>query len=140
MRYWEASALVPVLLEQAQTRQMLRRLDEDPGVITWMWTRVELAAAVERLSREGKLSRTERRDSLDRVAELAANWDEVIDIAAVRTRAIALLGRHQLRAADAAHLSAALWAADDDPSTLEFVCLDRRLAEAAEREGLRVRT
>jgi predicted nucleic acid-binding protein len=117
---------------------MLRRLDEDQVVITWAWTRVELAGAVERVSREGKLSRSERRASLDRLIEMATNWDEVIDMAAVRTRALALLGRHSLRAADAAHLGAALWAAKDDPSTLEFVCLDRRLADAAEREGLRV--
>ena len=98
----------------------------------------ELAGAIERLAREGRLSRSERRASLDRLLEIARDWDEAIDVAAVRTRALALLSRHSLRAADAAHLGAALWAADDEPSTLDFVCLDRRLAEAAEREGFRV--
>ena len=117
---------------------MLRRLDEDPVVITWAWTRVELAGAVERVTREGKLSWNQRRASIDRLTELATHWDEVVDLAAVRTRAIALLSRHALRAGDAGQLGAALWAAGEDPSLLEFVCLDRRLADAAEREGLRV--
>jgi uncharacterized protein len=51
---------------------------------------------------------------------------------------MALLGRHPLRAADAAQVAAALLIAPSDPSQLTFVCLDARLAEAAEREGLRI--
>jgi predicted nucleic acid-binding protein len=138
VRYWDASALVPLLLEESRSKEMRRRLSEDAVVVTWVWTRVELASAVERLTREGKLSRLERRATLDRIVEHAGDWDEVLDVIAVRSRATALLGRHPLRAADAAHLAAALWVADDDPSGLEFVSLDQRLAQAAEREGLRV--
>jgi uncharacterized protein len=119
---------------------MRRLLDGDMGVVTWVWTRVELTSAVERLTREGKLSRLERRASLDRIFEHASVWDEVVDVVAVRSRAAALLARHPLRAADAAHLAAALWVANDDPSSLEFVSLDQRLAQAAEREGLRALT
>ena len=73
-----------------------------------------------------------------RFDRLAAAWDEVSDLIAVRARALGLLARHDLRAADAAQLGAALLAAEDDPASLEFVCLDQRLADAADREGLRV--
>jgi len=45
---------------------------------------------------------------------------------------------HPLRAADALQLSAAIVAADGDPSSLELVTLDRRLAEAAMLEGFPV--
>jgi hypothetical protein len=72
--------------------------------------------------------------------ELAKSWDEVVDLFAVRARALSLLARHDLRAADAAQLGAALLAAEDHPASLTFVCLDDRLAAAAEREGLRVLT
>jgi hypothetical protein len=65
-------------------------------------------------------------------------WDEVEDLAAVRSRAMALLSRHPLRAAEAAQLGAALLAAEADPSSMTFVCLDEPLALAAEREGFRV--
>ena len=80
----------------------------------------------------------QRRQCLDGFANLARRWDEVVDLFATRSRAVALLARHSLRAADAAQLAAALLVAEDDPAGLEFVCLDERLAVAAEREGLRV--
>jgi predicted nucleic acid-binding protein len=112
-------------------------LSEDPSIVTWAWTRVELASAVERRVRQGELSRDQRRGALSLFDELAEAWDEVVDLVAVRARALALLARHDLRAADAAQLGAALLAAEQDPSALTFVCFDERLVAAAEREGLR---
>ncbi len=138
MRYWDASALVPLVVAEERTREVRGWLAEDPSVVTWAWTRVELASAVERRAREGALSRSERRTVLDRFDEFAAAWDEVVDLFAVRARARALLARHPLRAADAAQLGAALLVAEDDPASATFVCLDDRLALAAEREGMRV--
>ena len=138
MKYWDTSALVPLLVDEARSDDMERLRGRDPRIITWGWTRVEIAAALARRSRDGGLSGTRRREALDRFAVLADSWNEVSDLIAVRTRAFALVGRHPLRAADAAHLGAALWVAGDDPSSLEFVCIDGRLADAAEREGLRV--
>ncbi|HVR29877.1 MAG TPA: type II toxin-antitoxin system VapC family toxin [Thermoanaerobaculia bacterium] len=138
MRYWDASALVPLVVREASSDRARRWLEEDAAIVTWAWTRVELAGAVERQVRAGALSRQERREHLSRFEELAHYWHEVVDLLAVRARALALLARHPLRAADAAQLAAALLASEDDPSTLPFVCLDERLAEAAEREGLLV--
>ena len=62
------------------------------------------------------------------------------EVLAVRARADALLARHPLRAADAGQLGAALLAREEPADALTFVCLDRRLSLAAEREGLRVAT
>ena len=138
MRYWDASAIVPLAIAEPASETTRDWLREDPGLVTWAWTRVELASAVERRLRQGLLSREERRACLDRFAGLAKSWDEVVDLHAVRSRALALLARHPLRAADAAQLGAALLVAEDDPSSLTFVCLDQQLALAADREGLRV--
>ena len=137
MRYWDASALVPLVVEEEATRRARAWLAEDPTIVTWAWTRVELAGAVERRARQGELSQAQRRAALSRFDELARSWDEVVDLFAVRARALALLARHDLRAADAAQLAAALLAAEQDPAGLVFVCLDGRLAAAADREGLR---
>lgn len=49
-----------------------------------------------------------------------------------------LLRIHELRAADALQLAAALVLAVFDPKTLPFVTLDACLATAAEREGFAV--
>jgi len=136
MRFWDASALVPLAIAEPHSDLVRGWLGEDPALTTWAWTRVELASAVERRSRQDQLSRQERRACLDRFSQLARSWDEVVDIHAVRSLALALLARHPLRAADAAQLGAALLVAESDPSSLTFVCLDERLALAAEREGL----
>jgi len=137
VRYWDTSALVPLVIAEAETGRMRALLEEDPHIVTWAWTSVEFASAIERRAREGELTREQRRHVLARVAELAEVWDEVTDVLMVRRRALAVLARHPLRAADAAQLGAALVAAPEDGEPLGFVCLDERLLDAAEREGLR---
>lgn len=138
MRYWDASALVPAVVAENTSDLVGGWLDEDDAVVTWAWTRVELASAIERGVRGGEITWEERQAALTHAANLAAKWNEVSDLAAVRKRALALLARHPLRAADAAQLAAALFVAEDDPASLVFVCLDERLAMAAEREGFPV--
>lgn len=138
MRYWDASALVALVIVENKSRQVREWLEEDTVIVTWCWTLVELTSAVERRFREGVISRRQRRVCLDSFSELSDSWDEVIDVVAVRARARALLARYPLRAADAAQLGAALLVAEADPAALTFVCLDDRLSMAAEREGLQV--
>lgn len=140
MRFWDASALMPLVVEEAGTPLALSWIGEDANVCVWALTRLELSSAVERRAREGRLSAAKRRAALRRVERLTADSHEIVDLPLVRSRALAVLSRHPLRAADAAQLGAALALADPDPSSLEMVVLDRRLAVAAEREGLRVLT
>lgn len=138
MRYWDASALVPVVVAEPATDQVRAWLADDPDIVTWAGTLTEITSAVERRARAGQLTRSQRRSTLDRVGLLAESWDEVTDVMAVRTRALPLLGRHDLRAADAAQLGSALLVADAFGVRMVFVCLDDRLAVAAESEGLEV--
>ena len=138
MRYWDASALVPLVVVEPETERVRSWLAEDEHVVTWAWTLTEIASAVERRAREGSLSRPQRRETLDRIGSLAQSWDEVTDVLAVRSRANALLARHPLRAADAGQLGAALLVEEQLAGTLSFVCLDQHLSLAAERESLRV--
>ena len=138
MKYWDASALVPLLVSEQGSDAALERLGRDAQIITWLWTRTEVAAAIERRTREGTLSRAERRQVLARLDALSETWNEVADALAVRSRAIKLLARHPIRAADAGQLGAALLVQDQLADPLEFVCFDRRLSLAAEMEGLEV--
>jgi predicted nucleic acid-binding protein len=111
-------------------------LAADERIVTWAWTSVEFTSAIERRAREGRLDRAARRTALSRLDQLASAWDEVTDVLAVRRQARALLARYPLRAADAAQLAAALVVAPEEGWMFGFVCLDERLSEAAEREGL----
>ena len=138
MRYWDASALVPLVVAEPDSDRVRSWLSDDDGIVTWAWTRIEIVSAIERRAREGSLSLQQRRETLARFADLADAWDEVTDILAIRSRANALLARHPLRAADAGQLGAALLIREHLAGELVFVCLDHRLSLAAERETLRV--
>lgn len=67
-------------------------------------------------------------------------WAEVGPTTGVREQAMRLVRVHSLRAANAVQLAAAIVASDFQPISLEFVTLDTRQAEAAEKEGFRVHT
>ena len=138
MRYWDASALVPLIVAESDSERVRGWLAEDDHVVTWVWTRTEVTSAIERRTREGLLSRRQRRELLDRLGTLADGWDEVTDVLAVRSRAEALLARHSLRAADAGQLGAALLVQEQLAGPLTFVCRDQRLLTAADVEGLRL--
>lgn len=138
MRYWDASALVPLIVSEPSSGTVRSWLAEDSEIVTWVWTRVEIISAVERRTREEWLTRPQRRQVLRRLDALSGTWDEVTEVLAVRSRAGSLLARHPIGAADAAQLGAALVVSEQLAAPLRFVCLDHRLAEAAEREGLRI--
>ncbi|MGL4177739.1 MAG: hypothetical protein ACRCSN_16905, partial [Dermatophilaceae bacterium] len=87
---------------------------------------------------EGLLAPADLRDAENRLHALAAAWVEVQPTPAGRALSVRLLHTHPLRAADSLQLAAALIAADQAFDDLEFVCLDSRLGDAAQREGLRL--
>ena len=138
MRFWDTSALVPLLLAERETARVERWLREDAGVVVWSLTRAELLSALARRRRQEPAA--SRRLQAARRELLAAweRWSEVTAIDLVRRHAERIVETHPLRAADALQLGAALAAAEDDPATLDFVTLDRQQALAAEREGFRV--
>lgn len=138
MRYWDASALVPLIVSEPGSALVRSWLAEDSSIVTWAWTRTEITGAIERRTREGLLSRAQRREVLKRLNAFADSWNEVTEMLAVRSRANALLARHPLRAADAGQLGAALLVNEQLPGALSFLSLDHRLTSAAEREGLQV--
>ena len=140
MRFWDSSAVVPLIVAEEASGVVRAWFDDDDEIALWGLTRIELASAIERRAREGKLDAAQRSAALRRVVGFADAAHEVTDLLAVRAKGLALLARHAIRAADAAQLAAALLISEPDPASLTMVVLDRRLAEAAAREGLDVIT
>ena len=136
MRYWDASVLVCLCVEESDS-VTARRLATG-GIATWSVSAVEIASAIERRSREGSLDAAGRAAARTALNELTAAWIEITALAAVRERALRLVATHGLRAADAMQLGAALVAVSDRPQGHEFVCADVRLRDAASREGFHV--
>jgi len=135
MRYWDSSAIIPLLIDEAESRRMTALYEKDPALITWWGTAIECVSALSRLDR-GRPALTSAVDSaLTRLSALEREWHEVQPGAAVRATARRLLRVHTLSAADALQLAAAIAASESRPETLALVSLDRRLVGAAHREG-----
>jgi predicted nucleic acid-binding protein len=107
-------------------------------MIVWWDTPVEITSALSRRERDGGLALAEVTAAIERLRALQRAWHEVIPTDSLRSRARRLLRVHPLRAADSLQLAAALSIAGDDPASVSFVSLDRRLVDAARREGLDV--
>lgn len=138
MRYWDTSAIIPLLVQEEASEDRARHLAEDSLIITWWGTRIECVSALNRRLRSGDLDRKGIQQSLRLLDELTNSWAEVLPGDSIRNQAIRLLRVHPLRANDSLQLAAALITAGDTPRTLDFVCGDERLIEAAELEGLRI--
>jgi predicted nucleic acid-binding protein len=135
MRFWDASAIVPLLIENTRSQSLRSLLRADPIMAIWWVTQTECVSALARLEREGLLHEQSMTAALSRLHELAKNWEEVDPSDAVREAAARFLRVHPLRAADALQMAAAFLAAEGRPSSLELVTLDERLAAAAQKEG-----
>lgn len=138
MKFWDSSALVPLLVTETDSARRTAVLQADREIAVWWGTLIECESALQRRLREGALDATSVRQARTRLATLAVAWHEVPPTAAVRTLAIRLLRTHALRAADAQQLAAALVLAHAGLSGLAFLSADTRLADAAEIEGLTV--
>jgi predicted nucleic acid-binding protein len=138
LRFWDSSALVPLLVLEKETARMRELYLEGEDVLVWWTTVVECASAVARLERDDALAADDTTRSLERLVGLASSWHTIEPVESVRETATRLLRVHDLRAADALQLAAALLAAEGSPRTLPFLCLDRRLVVAAQREGFPV--
>ena len=135
MKFWDTSAIVPLLVREPRTPTLTAVYRHDPDVAAWWGSEVECGSALARLERAGALHTDGVEQALTRLDTLRASWQEVQPVAEIKMTARRFLRVHPLRAADALQLAAAFVVAERRPSTLEFVCLDDRLNSAARREG-----
>jgi uncharacterized protein len=138
VKFWDASAIVPLLVAEAATRSLQALAKQDSDMVAWWGSQVECASALARLERADQLDRRGGALAFDRLKRLADGWHEIEPSEVVRENALRFLRVHPLRAADALQLAAAFIAAERRPASLEVVTLDDRLADAARREGFAV--
>ena len=138
MKFWDASAIVPLLIAERGSAPLRAAGADDPLMLVWWASQIECASALARLEREGLLDTQSIRAAHKRLHQLIANWQEIDPSDELREAAARLLRVHPLRVGDALQLAAAFVAASGRPSSLEFVVLDERLATAAQKEGFSI--
>jgi predicted nucleic acid-binding protein len=138
MRYWDSSALLPLLAVEPSTERRRVQLQEDPVILTWWGSRIECVSALSRLLREQRIGEKDYEQILQDLEQLSSGWTEIQPTEKLRRRTLRLLRVHPLRAADALQLAAALVGSGENPPVLPFVSGDPRLNEAARKEGFRL--
>lgn len=138
MRFWDTSAIVCLCVIEPRSPAVRSLIGEDPGIVVWWATRTESVSALMRQVRANRLSAEDERRARQVLLSLAGAWTEVQPSETVREAAERLLAVHDLGAADAFQLSAALLWCQRRPSGMHFVTFDARVRHAAYREGFAV--
>ena len=139
MKFWDSSAVVPLLVHETATPFFKAVYARDSLMTVWWGTTIECASALARYERDPRLSASKAiADGFRRLDEAATHWNEIAASVTVKEMALILLRRHQLRAADALQLAAAAIAREEKGAAWEFVCADKHLLQAAIKEGFEV--
>jgi len=138
MRFWDSSAIVPLLVLEKETEQCIKTFKSDQGVLVWTMSKVEVFSSLCRRFREGALKELDFYSAKKRMNDFFDMAFEIISVPKVKDRALRLLQVHQLRAADAMQLASVLVASQEDPSRMPIMSFDNRLTLSARREGFTV--
>src|SRR5688500_10790397 len=120
MRYWDSSALVPVIVKEPASDIVAKWLSQDPEIATWYLSATELMSTLCRKQREGAFDEAtlskaiQQRDDLLRGVSLIGAHTRIVSTAE------RLLRTHPLRAADALQLAAAIFSVDRIGIEAEF--------------------
>jgi uncharacterized protein len=143
VKFWDSSAIVPLLVEERNSRECRDLSRADRHMVVWEYTETEVTSGLVKATRlTPPLSQDDLDGALERLDALAGRW-EVVE-AATRTqvngakeRARQLMRSHELRAGDALQLAAAMRRFDPSMNR-DFVVSDGKLADAAGAEGFNV--
>ena len=136
--FWDTSALVPLCVRQSMTPRVIALYKKSQAVVWWT-TPVEIASALARLLRMNQLDPSAWSKASKLATALADAWSVIQPSEAVRSKAIQLVGRYDLRAADALQLAAALVWCEELPQGRIFLTADQKLQEAAMLSGFDVK-
>lgn len=132
--FWDASALVPLCVHQSIT-PTVGSLYKSHQAVVWWATPVEIASALARLVRTREIHSSDWAKARQVAAALADEWSVIQPSNAVRSNAMELVNRYDLKAADAMQLAAALYWCDNSPRGEIFLTADQNLREAAMLSG-----
>jgi uncharacterized protein len=135
--FWDASALIPVSIQEPTTRQVRLNLRKFAPVVWWASV-VEIHGAISRLHRNGAINAVEKEGALARLGILSRGWREILPDDSLRELAETLLDTYPLRSADCLQLAAALTWCQRHPAHRTFLCSDKSLGKAAKRAGFSV--
>ncbi|NCW28703.1 MAG: PIN domain-containing protein [Verrucomicrobia bacterium] len=137
MNFWDTSAIGPLLWEEINSAVRLQQLEEDPWMVVWWTTPVEIESALTRRKLGNQLDESNEERVRNRLKALSDSWIEIEPSYLLRELAKRLIRVHGLRSADSLQLAAALIACGNRPSGHHFLTGDQALKTAAGKEGFK---
>jgi uncharacterized protein len=131
--YFDTSAIVPLLVDEATTETCNRLWNESTRVVSVRLIYPEARAALARAGRLGRLTRSQLNAAVLELDSLIEEVDVIELSPDIARSAGELAQQHGFRGYDAVHLAAALAVADDD---LVLITGDLELATAAQAAGI----
>ena len=136
MRFWDSSAIVPLLVKEEASDFLWELMQADQDKVVWWGTETECLSALARREREGGLDRFSVSLAEANLLKILKEAYEIQPNIELRRIARRLLMTHSLRAADALQLASALFFGGSQIDQLPFITLDKNLSAAAAKEGL----
>jgi predicted nucleic acid-binding protein len=138
MRFWDTSAIIPLVDDQDYSSIIRTLLQEDNHIAVWWGTKIECYSALSRLWRDTILNEESFLISYNLLEILHQHWTEILPGNDLRNQSIRAISIHGLKTLDSLQLAAALLWADNKPTQKSFLSLDKQLRNAALKEGFTV--
>jgi predicted nucleic acid-binding protein len=138
VRFWDSSALVPLLIEEPHSPRVEKLGRDQVPMAVWWGTLLECTAALIRRARGGGITTAECEYGLGALDAMRQYWFVMGPDTALREAAVRAARLHGLRAGDALQLAAALDWVGGRPAGEQLVTFDEDLGAAARLEGFAV--
>lgn len=132
--FWDASALVPLCVQQRAT-PVVEALSAQYRMAVWWSTPIEVRSAFARLARMGQLTPNGQVQAQVTLEGLRSVWREVDPSETLREQAERLVDRFPLKAAYAQQLAAAMIWCLGRPKGRALISGDSQLLDAARQLG-----
>ena len=87
MKFWDSSAIVPLLVDESASEIMRELLKADSEMVVWWASRTECLSALHRRMREGNIKAAEETQVQNILWALSGAWAEILPSDFVRQRA-----------------------------------------------------
>ena len=87
MRFWDSSAILPLIVEERASNYATRFYEANPELVVWWAASVECASALARLERDGAIETRDLTQALQQLQALQSAWNEGQPLDTVRVAA-----------------------------------------------------
>jgi hypothetical protein len=135
VKFWVASAIVPLLVAETTTERLQALGQRDPDMLAWWGSAVGCASTLARLERDAALDPKSAELAFQRLRLVADAWHEIEPSEPVRENTVRFFSCACAAGRRCAAARRGLRCCGTPSASLQVVTLDDRLADAMRREG-----